>query len=342
MNKRLAAALHNQKLVGSDPWLRLRQMRSQPPNRAARGHRRQIFTAALAQAEQLFTAAESVDMSSSPLLVFYGLSQAGRAIAAAGESSDYRLSGHGIGCEGLDSNKLDQVTVRSKGAGSFTQLATILNSPALMVATPLPTLWALLPEMRSWQLAPGAPAPLRMDVNHDEMRFRSDGYAYGAIRDLPDSLAAADNQTAAIRSFLDKYVTLQGYESTLEGGFQLVPWDGLSVNLRWKAASQSQDDLYTRLAEVVSWQYRDDGRLWIWPVFPGNDRPIHPLLAWWSVLYTLSMLARYNPDRWSAHIDVDHSPYSVPVQVLMDTALEVVPHLIVAAISQVSARTASS
>jgi hypothetical protein len=42
-----------------------------------------VYVAALQQAEQLFHAAREAGFASSPLLLFYGLSQAGRAIAAA-------------------------------------------------------------------------------------------------------------------------------------------------------------------------------------------------------------------------------------------------------------------
>ena len=45
--------------------------------------RRRIFTAALNQAEELSIAASGVSYAARPLLEFYSLSQAGRAIAAA-------------------------------------------------------------------------------------------------------------------------------------------------------------------------------------------------------------------------------------------------------------------
>ena len=54
---------------------------------------------ALEQAEQMFHAAATVGVATRPLQVFYGLSQAGRAIAAAasGLTGDgWELAGHGI------------------------------------------------------------------------------------------------------------------------------------------------------------------------------------------------------------------------------------------------------
>jgi hypothetical protein len=65
-------------------WSDLRGTRWAPPGSAgADPSRRAVYVAALQQAEQLFHAAREAGFASSPLLLFYGLSQAGRAIAAA-------------------------------------------------------------------------------------------------------------------------------------------------------------------------------------------------------------------------------------------------------------------
>jgi hypothetical protein len=77
-------------------WRHLRALRHQPPWRASGGEHRRVFGAALEQAQQLFTAAASVDYASRPILVFYGLSQAGRAIAACSTKAgknEWRLAG---------------------------------------------------------------------------------------------------------------------------------------------------------------------------------------------------------------------------------------------------------
>ena len=62
-------------------WRRLRQMRSDPPGEAAEPPRRAVFSAALEQAEQLFSGAASADYMIKPILVFYGFNQACRALA---------------------------------------------------------------------------------------------------------------------------------------------------------------------------------------------------------------------------------------------------------------------
>ena len=65
--------------------------------------RRLLFSAALEQSEQQFLAARAVGVQSRPLNLLYGLSQAGRAVAAAltPEADDYQLKGHGISVESI-------------------------------------------------------------------------------------------------------------------------------------------------------------------------------------------------------------------------------------------------
>jgi hypothetical protein len=64
-------------------WGRLRATRWDPPGAASESAERRRTCFALEQAEQMFRAAAGVGPATRPLLVFYGLSQAGRAIAAA-------------------------------------------------------------------------------------------------------------------------------------------------------------------------------------------------------------------------------------------------------------------
>lgn len=86
-------------------WREIRALRSHPLGRAGKGDRKRVFGSALVQAEQLLTAAGAAGYASRPILLFYGLSQAGRAIAAAWTAADndsYRLNGHGIRALDLD------------------------------------------------------------------------------------------------------------------------------------------------------------------------------------------------------------------------------------------------
>jgi hypothetical protein len=57
---------------------------------------------------------------------------------------------------------------------------------------------------------------------------------------------------------------------------------------------------------------------------------LHPLIVWWAVLYTLSMLARYEPQRWADMIRVNTSPWAVPLEHLLNAALDALPEVIFA------------
>ena len=70
-------------LEGESGWMILRRLRAEPPKHAARGGRRQTFGTALSQAEELWRASASVEPTTSPMLLFYSLSQAARASCAA-------------------------------------------------------------------------------------------------------------------------------------------------------------------------------------------------------------------------------------------------------------------
>jgi hypothetical protein len=56
-----------------------------------------------------------------------------------------------------------------------------------------------------------------------------------------------------------------------------------------------------------------------------SQSSLDPLLTWWVLLYTLSMITRYKPVMWTEVIDVNRSPLAVPLETLLSKALEAVP-----------------
>src|SRR5206468_1787842 len=69
----------------NESWRMIRAFRARPPDRLKRtlsGRRGSVFHAGLEQAQQQFAAAAAVGYESRPLNLFYGLAQAGRALAA--------------------------------------------------------------------------------------------------------------------------------------------------------------------------------------------------------------------------------------------------------------------
>jgi len=81
--------------------------------------------------------------------------------------------------------------------------------------------------------------------------------------------------------------------------------------------------------------YRGDDDRWVFPALGGDKTALHPLLAWWALLFVLSMLARYEPASWTGHLDIDASPNTVPLESALGHALDACPRLILNAIRAV-------
>jgi hypothetical protein len=79
-----------------------------------------------------------------------------------------------------------------------------------------------------------------------------------------------------------------------------------------------------------------NGDWWLFPAVGTAGHSLHPLMAWWAVLHTLSMLARYQPAERATHINIDGSRHAVALGSLLKRAISLVPALIAEAIDQVA------
>ena len=132
-------------------WEKLRRTRWNPPAAAAAdAARRRTYVFALEQAEQMFRAASGTGVATRPMLLFYGLGPAGRAVAAAAASAGsggWELEGHGIRCLPRTlRGPLPGIGVQADkegSTGSFARLSELLGSPLWDRAEPLTlsTLW---------------------------------------------------------------------------------------------------------------------------------------------------------------------------------------------------------
>lgn len=357
----------------------LRSMRHDPPGSMAKqGERRQTFTTALEQAQQQITAAASVDYESRPLNLFYGLSQAGRAIAAVSGRHDsyseqelssfspriagrvaavkpWELSGHGIQVQNLD-----QVTpatfpqmalIRKRDSegivGSFARLLDILVDVAggsrFVASSQMEDLWATL--LEAGQSKPLTETPTTV-LTLSAWRL-VDGQKFGGLLHQRYPILAGNGQKLTFsqaRSFLDKYPTIANYEL-----IESEP-DGEPV---WRPSGFSEDDHVRTLTNLIwpghpvndhEWQqieaqmttdYR--GRPVVLPELNTGAGILHPLMAWWAVLYALSMLCRYRPAVWTQLIDINKSEYASAIEHLLEEALDAVPDIIERTIRQVAA-----
>ena len=319
---------------GEDPWRAMRKRRASP---SITGDARvTTLRTALEQAEQQFKAAASVGPESRPLNVFYGLSQAGRAIAAAAQSltkQDWLLKGHGIHTEGMDTAATiaDVKVVPESGLkSSFGRLSSVLGS-AIPTCT-LGDIWT-----RIWDAAAFEPLqPSRTDIPLAVSPVRSPAapgvtWPDGRI-DVYVTLPAAFDRTTTWDEFVDLYPQVAGAMSETGHARAGLDWPNpgdTSLVLHWHGNTDAElATIRARFADYKGYRIAV-------PVFAERTQPPHPLMLWWAALHALSMLARYQPDRWTEFIDVDRTESAVAVEYLLNAAVQVVPRLINQAFDEV-------
>lgn len=348
-------------------WQALRTMRHHPPGRAARGNRRDTFNGAIEQAEQLFAAAEATDPAARPILLFYGLSQLGRAIAAVSttlDNTEYRLYRHGLDHESLDGaaqHGLANLHVWGRASGAFPVVAKALGADALQQRRRLGDIWALVPdanrfplpgsgELRSLPLyseMPPAPMedwargllmelPLRLLLDDDEEPVTGYGPELSRLMEVSQSdPARIARQRHRLRGWLAQYPSLAGWD------FVTAP-DG-PVGYRLHDGGRSLDlplrvPKFAESTELVALQQRAFTYHSIMAVYPqlSDGQPAHPFMLWWAVLYVLSRLARYEPRDWMRLVDVSQSAEAAAIEYLLDEAMLALPEVAYSCIEAVA------
>jgi hypothetical protein len=327
-------------------WAALRSTRAESPA-GIKGGRRKTYVAALEQAQQMFTAAASVGVATRPLLLFYGLSQGGRAIAAAAKhvhNNDYPLVGHGIK---VNTSTLVgpiakvQVYGDNTTAGSFTRLSKVLNSPTWDGTAPvsLGELWNTLPEGSVFPLErPVGAAPLPVSVEEYSVLHQAQTASpvQLIVTGISTDIMLPPQHTGpvpALEAFLGQYPKLAGHAAIYVKGVH-PDGQGGTVHLAYPSSHSGYQE---RTAEALahSTLYRLHDR-YVFPAVGANTESLHPVMAWWAVLFALSMLARYQPEAWADHIAVDNSKVAVPIEQLLTEALTAVPELLLQTIMDVS------
>ena len=134
-----------------------------------------------------------------------------------------------------------------------------------------------------------------------------------------------------MREYLSRYPALADWVMTTPtGGAQGWPGPNMGLALRW---AKPGDVTGGHVLDGRLTTYR--GSKLAYPTLEGATQTVHPLMAWWMVLFSLSMLTRYQPDVWTQMIDVNRSPHATAIEHVLETALAAVPDLIDEAIDQV-------
>jgi hypothetical protein len=329
-------------VVGALAWQRIRGLRAQPPARV-KGERARLFVSALEQAEQFMNAAADVGPAASPLLLFYALSQAGRAIAAACSDDPWRLSGHGLKAPAPADPSIDLLrrVVKPEGAGiskgrrqSFAGVAEATGSAHLTSALELGAIWAAIPDLmrlpqppldgENWirplrvfrpvvdaahvRLADMRPFELLIDGLPSETDLDT---LYRCLGDYPTAEGAYMWHTPGMSE--DSVIS----QPSAIGALPVFCWPDVPTNIHDRA----------QRFEAIAPDYRRLGTHLLLPRAGAQDA-LSPLMLWWALLFALSSIARYDPEAWIGALAVNDSNLAVPIEAALDTTLEALPELI--------------
>jgi hypothetical protein len=248
------------------------------------------------------------------------------------------------------------VVVKPTGDGLIQQVARILDSPVLSGPA---TLSALLGSLDAKLLFSESQVPDPKPLEVHQMWITPAPAATYATKSLflapaPERFAANTELIPAspqnlehiriipptgeqVAEWLDTYPTLRGLGVPTEvigpeeagGRFGRDDW---IIKLIWDGGAQiagvkQSDWTVEHLDELYSYAWNGTYGV-VLPSVAGNTEPYDLVVAWWLVLYCLSMLARYYPKEWTEILDVDRSPLAVPIEHVLSVAYAAVPALI--------------
>lgn len=350
-----------------DVWRALRKSRQTPPRASSENYAGNIdrrtgkvtsegaarvgtYRAALEQAEELMKAAAATGPAAQPLPLFYALSQFGRAIAAAApalntQSREFRLSGHGVqatNLDGVDRSGLASLRVHGSKNGSFPSVAKALNASSMSAESTIGQVLGWVPFSSRFALE-GTSLPTTPVLQLHPMYPPADqvqlvtvtGVPYDVLADTP---TPNNGQGTLPRPFLpDDAVLAEEFARfpSLDGWAWSNPTPSatsvrVSQTRTWEVTLQLPAPGYPdRALRDRSAFYR--GACYAYPK-TSDGLTIHPFLAWWLILYSLSMLARYQPNEWMLLIDVNSHPDAVPIESILTFCQNAVPELALRAI----------
>lgn len=310
----------------SDALFKLRATRADPPS-LAKGERRPTYGAALTQFDELITAAEASGPASRGLPLFYALSQAGRAIAAAFLDDPWRLRGHGLSAPDLAYDVLD-VPVEVAGSQnrdgtwrSFGGVAKATGSPVPDKPVTLRDLWASLPE--AFELLTERPdvvplllVPTVPGTPYDWGKAQATVVGFGGRPEELKQHLEAHFQSAEGVELMHTDIPPRARS--------VITQHGVGVGVWWSSSDNIGNHI-ARLEEVAPAGRTLEPR-WLRPAV--CDVALSPLMTWWMLLFGLSMLARYEPDVWVDALQYDSSSVAAALDELLELGCDRVPELV--------------
>jgi hypothetical protein len=136
------------------------------------------------------------------------------------------------------------------------------------------------------------------------------------VMNVPDEAASPST---------DAYPTLPAdfsFEPASDREIFMTPGERRLGTVRWVSADNPPSTF-----DITHFSAQGHER-WLLPAAPGSDKSFVPLTAWWVLLFGLSIFARYDPGLWGEALNLDRSGHAVPLQLLLDEALQELPVLV--------------
>jgi hypothetical protein len=334
-------------MTAPESWRAIRTIRAEPQGSLDRvlqsdTARRREFHMALEQAQQQFAAAERIGYESRPLNLFYGLSQAGRAIAAGshllgrGTQNQWQANGHGLKFDISVPHGVMPTAVKQAGG-----IRDLFSRVSIAVGSPLDfnevefgaAMNQLLDYTMVFKEPEGYARPLT-DLHISDARSESFPLELEIL--VPGLTSGRDTTADEVRALLASYPALSGLAVAIDDAGD-VRWshnegrcfiivnslEGLETREGHDAYELNGTDYYRRTAVLL-------------PRVGESASSLRPLMAWWVVLYALSMLARYAPSTWTETLSLADSRIASRIEFLLDSALDAVPELLCGALDRLS------
>lgn len=338
-------------------WQELRAKRAAHPGLAGTDEeRRDVFTSALRQAQELADAAAAAGYATKPLMQFYCLGQGLRAVNAATETSErWRVRGHGASVITKPSVMETVIEAKPTRADDAMDAFTASQGSENKFTAPmtLGELWRASPHAPQLPDDVAADAPTALEVRRPPSpSLVEESWRAGRL-DVSLQGLSPDLSDAELAAVIAKYPTLEGARPMHDvlGGIEV---DGYVLDKAQATFSDrtgrlgliligarvgdpvvsfplerpdrdSYDETYKRVAPVGV-ESREDVRL-VFPAVGGCAEPPYHAV-WWAVLLALSSLVRYEPSLWIAAIDPDRSGLTVPFERFCDSMEGNVPKLL--------------
>jgi len=312
-----------------DTTFYIRASRAAPPGLAQEDERRSVYSSALVQFEELMGAARAASPQTLPLSLFYALSQAGRAIAAARLEGEWRLQGHGLESSDLDAEDLCRVRIRAKPTkkqrpDSFGGVCRATGAEPLQSSTTIGELWASLPGLEKLLPELEERKPLHVEVLgmgnsplEDATKVRATVAPLQA-----KSVSAAKRALAKYRCGSEAEV----FEMQHIAPIHKITGYGEGVAVWWPSGATKVHGHWLATERLAPLDLFTEQR-WLRPLL-GGDTALSYLMTWWALLHALSMLARYERAAWARVLADDSSYLAAPLAELLRFGVELIPQLV--------------